>query len=197
MKAVDNRSSMEKRIGKKIRYLRRKSNVTLEMVAKTTGFTKGYLSKIERGLQIPPIATLSKIANALNAEVADFFETKRGRIKCSIIRKNERRPVIREGSSFGYHYEAIAYKKHDKVMNPFVITLIPNARDRTVFSHEGQELMFVLKGNMEFWFDQERYVVKAGDCIYFDSEVPHRGQCLGNKETKVLVVIYSAQLKNK
>ena len=45
----------------------------------------------------------------------------------------------------------------------------------------------------EFWFDEERHIVKAGDWIYFDSEVLHRGQCVGNKEAKVLVVIYSPQ----
>lgn len=187
---------MEDQIGKKIRYLRRKSRVTLQKLALTTGFTKGYLSKIERGIKIPPIATLSKIANALNTEVADFFETKRGETKCSIVHKDERRAVVRDGSSFGYHYEAIAYKKHDKIMNPFIITLIPRAKDQTIFSHEGQELMFVLKGTMEFWFDEDRHIVKAGDCIFFDSEVPHRGQCLGNKEAKVLVVIYSPRVRD-
>ena len=182
---------MENQIGRKIRYLRKRANVTLEMLARETGFTKGYLSKIERGLQIPPIATLSKIANALHAEMADFFEKKSREVKCSIVHKNERKPIIRDGSIFGYCYESIAYKKHHKMMNAFVITLIPNAKDQTMFTHEGEELMFVLKGTMEFWFGEERYIVKAGDCIYFDSEVPHRGQCIGNREAKVLVVIYS------
>ena len=184
---------MDDTIGKKIRYLRRKSNITLDQFALTIGFSKGYLSKIERGLQIPPIATLSRIAHALNIEVADFFETRRRKVRCSIVPKNQRRLVIRNDSGFGYHYEAIAYKKHDKVINPFIITLTPHANDQTIFSHEGQEMMLVLEGTMEFWFGDEKHIIEAGDCVYFDSEVFHRGQCVGDNEAKVLVVIYSPQ----
>ncbi|MGC9323312.1 MAG: helix-turn-helix domain-containing protein [Desulfomonilia bacterium] len=178
-------------IGLKIRSIRKGMKTTLDTLSVRTGFTKGYLSKIERGLQSPPIATLSKIADALNVEIADFLERKVNNLKCSIVRSTERKPVAQRGNIFGYFYESIAYKKHNKVMNPFIITLIPHADDRTIFRHEGQELMFVLEGSMEFWYGDERHVLDVGDCVFFDSEVPHRGQCIGDTESKVLVVIYS------
>lgn len=180
----------EESIGQKIRNLRKSSKTTLETLAKRTGFTKGYLSKIERGLQIPPIATLSRLAEALNVEVANFFEKKQHDLKYCIIRKNERKPIVQDGNIFGYRYESLAYTKHDKFMSPFLITLIPHATDKTVFKHDGQEMMFVLQGSVEFWYDNERVVLEEGDCVYLDSEVSHRAQCIGDIESKVLTVIY-------
>jgi transcriptional regulator with XRE-family HTH domain len=64
----------EKKIAEKMRNLRVGKNITLDNLAMRTGFTKGYLSKLETGKQIPPIATLSRIAKALGVEIADFFD---------------------------------------------------------------------------------------------------------------------------
>jgi transcriptional regulator with XRE-family HTH domain len=181
----------EKKIAEKMRNLRVGKNITLDNLAMRTGFTKGYLSKLETGKQIPPIATLSRIARALGVEIADFFDRGTNDESYCIVRKGERKPVIRNGTLFGYYYESIAYGKHHKKMEPFIITLIPHATDHTIFDHRGEELMFVLDGKMKVFLGDERQVLEAGDCLYFDSSMPHRGECVGDRESKVLVVIFS------
>lgn len=124
-------------------------------------------------------------------EIADFFDRDRRNISHSIVRKDERKPIIRNGTPFGYYYESIAYKKHPKKMEPFIISLIPHATDHTIFDHNGEELMFVLQGKMKVFLGDERHILEEGDCIYFNSSIPHRGQCIGDREAKVLVVIFS------
>ena len=181
----------EDKIAEKIRNLRLEKNITLESLGERTGFTKGYLSKLENAKKVPPIASLSKIARALGVEIADFFDRETKDIRHSIVRKDERKPVIRNGTLFGYYYESIAYKKHHKKMEPFIITLTPHARDHTIFDHRGEEFMFVLEGKMKVLLGDERHILDEGDCIYFDSSIPHRGECIGDKEAKVLVAIFS------
>ncbi|NIS70461.1 MAG: cupin domain-containing protein [Proteobacteria bacterium] len=181
----------EKKIAEKIRNLRLKKKITLDNLGEKTGFTKGYLSKLENAKKVPPIATLSRIARALGVEIADFFDRERKDISYSIVRKGERKPVIRDGTLFGYHYESIAYKKHHKKMEPFIITLVPHAGDHTIFHHTGEELMFVLEGKMKVFLGDDTHILKKGDCIYFDSGIPHRGECVGDREAKVLVTIFS------
>ena len=181
----------EKRIAEKIRTLRIRKKITLDDLSSKTGFTKGYLSKLENAKKVPPIATLSTIAKALGVEIADFFDRERRDIRWSIVRKAERKPIIRNGTLFGYHYESIAYKKHPKKMEPFIITLIPHATDHTIFDHHGEELMFVLEGKMKVFLGDERHILEEGDCIYFNSGIPHRGECVGKREARVLVVIFS------
>jgi len=182
---------MDKKIGAAIRRLRRKRSVTLETLAQWCGLTKGYLSKVERDLKSPPISTLSRIARALGVDMTDFFERDNDGARCHLVRRHERQPITRDGSLFGYYYEAIAHRRRRKIMEPFIITLTPHATDQTVFSHEGEEMMLVLTGRMLFFFGQERYECLEGDCVYFDSGVSHRGECLGDEEAKVLVVIAS------
>lgn len=60
------------KLGRKIRQIRNQNKLTLEEVARRTGFTKSYLSMVESGKKSPPIATLSKIAQALSMDMAAF-----------------------------------------------------------------------------------------------------------------------------
>ena len=185
--------SMDKEFGEAVRRLRKQRAMTLDTLALRTGLSKGYLSKVERGLNSPPISTLSRIAAGLGVSIAEFFERQEKESGCSIVRSHERKSISRNGTLYGYYYEAIAHRRSRKTMEPFIITLTPHAADQTIFSHPGEEMMFVLEGEMLFFFGDERHVLKAGDCVYFDSGVPHRGQCIGDKEAKVLVVISMAE----
>ena len=74
-------------------------------------------------------------------------------------------------------------------MEPYLI--LPAFEERAVFSHEGEEYMYVLEGTHEFIYGEERYVLNEGDSIYFDSIVPHSGRSIGDKRAKVLAVMYS------
>ncbi|MBQ1469164.1 MAG: helix-turn-helix transcriptional regulator, partial [Solobacterium sp.] len=60
-------------IGKRIKQLRVKSNLTLEELASRTELTKGYLSQLERNLALPSIPTLEDITEALGTTMAQFF----------------------------------------------------------------------------------------------------------------------------
>jgi quercetin dioxygenase-like cupin family protein len=62
------------------------------------------------------------------------------------------------------------------------------------FDHAGEEFLFVLKGRIEFQVGGERWVLREGDSLYFDSHIPHRGWSLGGV-AKVLVVIYKSEPK--
>ena len=52
----------ESEISKRIRECRLRKNLTLQMLADRTGYSKGYLSKVEKSDKAPPVATLSTIA---------------------------------------------------------------------------------------------------------------------------------------
>jgi len=182
----------ELNIGKKIRQLRLQKCLTLERIAHSTGFTKSYISMVERGKKSPPIASLSKIARALGVDIGSFFEQRKPEDGFILVRKEDRKLVVRNGTLFGYTYESIAHKRKRKKMEPFIITMPPRRKDGPLFDHEGEELFYVLEGRVEFLHNKKRYTLKEGDCIYFDSSLPHRGRSIGDKAAKALVVIYSS-----
>ncbi len=186
-------------IGARLREARKASGLTLDELAAGTGFTKGYLSKVETGRSAPPIGTLARISQALNTEVANFLQEavpvpEPDATGVSVVRADERIEAIRGGSSFGYDYQVLARNLSHRHMEPFIFTYPAQVLKELFFEHEGEEMVFVLSGTVEMQVDSETYRLTAGDCIYFNSSRPHRGRGV-NGEAKALVVIYNADRK--
>lgn len=184
---------MEQQIGPRLRRIRKRCGLTLEALAKQTDLTKGYLSKIETGKKVPPIATLSRLSEAVGCEIAYFFQDREdvGRVedRVAVVRAEERRQVVRGGSSFGYDYRSLAHGFYDKSMNPFVFTFPADVQGDVFFEHDGEELIFVLDGAVEFEIAGKVLRLETGDSVYFDSSLPHRGRSIGDRNAQALVVI--------
>lgn len=187
-----NPNDADQRVGERIARLRSERRMTLERLAQVTGFTKGYLSKIENGRKVPPIATLSRIAQALHTEIGSFFPSSRRAVarEVTVVRANERQPVQRGGSAFGYDYIGLALKRVNKRMDPFIFTFPPRIDKHVFFEHRGEEFLFVLSGTIEFQVGDEHFRLRKGDSVYFDASMPHRGWS-GGSGAKALVVIHN------
>ena len=181
----------EKQIAKNIKKIRLEKNLSQEKLAKLSGLTKGYISKIEKSDKAPPLSTLSKIAHALDSDItlltAEDLELPED-VNLCIVRKGEGKKMS-SGSLEGYHYEALAYKKSGKNMEPFI--LMPAFDEKAIFIHDGEEFMYTLEGTHEFVYDNKTYILHEGDSIYFDSRIPHTGRSIGKKRAKILGVMYS------
>ena len=86
---------MEYNIGSKIKELRKARKLTLQDVARETGFSPALISQIENNNVSPPIATLSKIARFFDVKIGLFFEEDEVDCKYEVVRKHERRDVSR------------------------------------------------------------------------------------------------------
>jgi transcriptional regulator with XRE-family HTH domain len=182
----------EKEIISKIRSLRRSKEVTLDQLAKMTGLTKGYLSQIENSTKSPPFSTLDKIAYALGVDITHFFtndESEQADAKITIVRPEQRKKVAPGGLRRGYGYESLAYKKAGKNMEPYLITV--DSQGRSSFKHDGEEFLYILEGTLELHFGPEKYILKPGDSVYFDSGIEHSGLALGDGKVKMLCIIYN------
>jgi len=182
---------IESEIGRRIKASRINKKFTLEQLANQTGFTRGYLSRIEKSEKSPPLSTLGIIARVLGITISFLVGEEEQQTPIGIVKKGERPLIARDGSAFGYSYESIAHKFPNKKMEPFVLTLPVNLKKKTIFQHEGEEILFVLEGTMKFFHGNKEYIVEEGDCLYFDSGFPHFGESLGRKEVKCFMVIYT------
>lgn len=183
-------------IGERVAELRGRLGMTLDQLAARTGFTKGYLSKIENSRKVPPIGSLARIAQALHTDITELMHSgpRSAASAFCLVRAHERLPVVRGGTAFGYDYVSLADSKANKRMEPFLFTF-PSQIDRYVyFEHEGEEFIFVLAGRVEWQAGAEKVILEPGDSIYFDSRLPHRGRALDGEAT-ALVVTYSPEPK--
>jgi transcriptional regulator with XRE-family HTH domain len=176
---------------KKIKDFRLAKGLSLERLAELTGLTKGYLSRIENSEKAPPLSTLSRISLALEEDITRFFkdDLSSSHKEYAVTRSDERTRTGGRGTPYGYEYEALALDKVGKNMEPYVVTV--DYESTTEFQHEGEELIFILEGKIEFFLNGENHVLSKGDSIYFDSGLSHSGRSLGNEKAKMLVVTYS------
>lgn len=183
----------ETELGKNIQNHRVNKGLTLQELAERTGFSKGYLSKIENSEKAPPVSTLINIAKALNVTISEIFGLTEGNSSVCMVKNGERRIIARDGSIFGYAYQTLAHKFCGKHMEPYIVTLPLQPKENVLFQHKGEELLFVLEGIMKFFHGEKEFIVEEGDCLYFDGSIPHYGVCQGNKETKCFMVIYTPE----
>ncbi|MFZ2446923.1 MAG: XRE family transcriptional regulator [Syntrophobacteraceae bacterium] len=182
-------------IGTQVRELRVKNRYTLQDLAAKTGLDKEMLDQIESHAFIPPIATLVKLAGALNVNVAYFFQDKAGSDKIAVTRRDERvritrRPHHLEGE-VDYIYESLEIRKARKQMEPFMVEFPVKDTSEMVFtSHQGEEFLYLLEGVLEFRTDDHVEILNPGDGIYFESDVSHSFRCLGEAPAKALVVVW-------
>jgi transcriptional regulator with XRE-family HTH domain len=168
-------------IGVRIRFMRRQRAMSLEELAGAAGLTKSFLSKLERGLSVPSIATALKLAASFGVSVGALLGEEEGSETVCIVRKGERRAFMRAGS--GYNYE----------MQPFVMRPPFEFQNDRLFDHVGEEFILVLSGAIEVEFPNRRVKLKARDSLYFDSHLPHRSRSLGQALAEALVVVTGHQ----
>jgi transcriptional regulator with XRE-family HTH domain len=61
--------------GRRLRELRQKYGVTQEQLSAATGLTEGYISNMERGLKVPSLTTILRLAVALDCRVTELVST--------------------------------------------------------------------------------------------------------------------------
>jgi transcriptional regulator with XRE-family HTH domain len=190
-----NQEAQEIKVGEKIRALREQKGLSLQEMAERTGYSSALLSQIENHLISPPLGAMIKIAKALAVKVGAFFGED-PREPFTIVRKNERRLASRfaskEGVNYGYSYESLGFDKKDRQMEPFLVTLEPALiKSEKLSAHEGEEFIFILEGEMEAILGDHKDVLYPGDCIYYDSSIPHKVQCHRETPAKILAVIWT------
>lgn len=183
-------------IGDKVRQIRMSKGIAIPELAEKTGLPKSVISQIETSQVSPPIATLLKIANGLGTDIGLFFQETTDSPKTIVTKKDQRKSAPRrkfKGAQvkLGYNYEALAYQKAFKHMEPFLVTFESKPKDQVVmFSHEGEEFAFILSGEIEFCTEKATYTLEPGDSLYFDSDQLHGFRALGDTPAQALVVVY-------
>ena len=91
-----------------------------------------------------------------------------------------------------YVYHALGKGKSDRNMEPFYIEIFPDPSvERKTSSHQGEEFILVLEGELLVIYGRESHVLKAGDTIYYNSIVPHFVGAAGDAPVRIMAVAYN------
>ena len=164
-----------------LRRLRAKRGLSLAQVAKAVGISVGFLSAMERSQMSGSVGTLRKLARFYKTNILDFFDASGASGRR--VRPAERK-VLEAGA--GVRMELLAWG--NTVMEPHLFRIAPQAGSGDSYTHEGEEFIYVLRGDLEISLDGEQYRLKRGDSFYFESSTAHRWKNPGRQETVVLWV---------
>ncbi len=89
----------------------------------------------------------------------------------------------------GYHYDDMAWRYQNKIMQPLVVVLDPSDEPAKLVTHRGQEFNFVIEGSIVVVFDDKEIVLNEWDSIYFNPMHPHGQRCHGDKPGKFITII--------
>jgi transcriptional regulator with XRE-family HTH domain len=166
-------------IGSHLRQLRAKRRLSLAQVARSVGISVGFLSALERSRMSGSVGTLRKLARFYKTNILEFFDATGAK---SLQVRPKQRKVLEAGP--GVSMALLAWG--NTVMEPHLFRVAPGSGSGDSYTHEGEEFLYVLKGELAITLEKDEYRLKTGDSFYFESATPHHWKNPGRAETCVL-----------
>ena len=184
--------SGEGKLGERIRTYRERLGMTVDVLEQQSGVDAGVIKAVESGDVYPVLGVLLKLSRALGQRLGTFMDDQ----YCPdpiITRADERaadRISHRSGGAGGFEYFPLSSGKTDRHMEPFYIEIAVNSNAQ-LSSHEGEELIIVIMGEVDLIYGGERYLLRAGDSAHYNSVVPHIVKAGGDCSASIYGVVFT------
>ena len=174
----------EPTLGEMLRAARHRCGLSLRDASALAGISVSHLSAIECGTRNASLAGLQRLAVALKIQVSDLFGD--GQRPQRRLVKAAERPVLDTGDR-RIRIESLSVGA--QLLEPHMYLVEPGGGSQGSYHHEGEETVYVLEGEVEFWLNEvERHTVLAGDCLTFPSTLAHRWRNSGKGRLAMLWV---------
>ena len=186
-----NAESRIKEVAERIMRLREDLGISVEEMAANTDYSVEDYKKFEAGEKDFSFTFIYKCANVFHVEIADLMEGSSPELSgYTVTRKGEGVPIVRRE---GFVYNRLAAKFKNKTVEPFHV-VIPYSEEALskplhLASHAGQEMDIVLKGTVRMTVGSHTEILHEGDCIYYDSSMPHDEVALGGEDCEIYAFV--------
>ena len=147
-------------IGTRLRQLRARRGLSLAQVAKAVGISVGFLSALERSHMSASVSTLRKLARFYKTNILDFFDPAESNIR---LVSPDKRKVLEAGP--GVRMELLAWG--NTVMEPHLFRIAPQSGSGESYTHEGEEFLYILQGELQISLEEEEYHAATGRQFLF------------------------------
>ena len=174
-----------KPLGERLKDIRLEKGMRLDFLANETGFSTEYLSLVEKGQIMPPVATILRLSRALEIDSGILFREERveaDKTKAEDFRKRTE----------DYSYQNLTPEALHKHLKAFRVFIDPVSEHKGVaYQHEGEEFIYVLKGSVEVMVGDNRNVLNPSESLHFNSSIMHKLKNLSTERAEMLVVLYT------
>jgi transcriptional regulator with XRE-family HTH domain len=181
-------------LAKTIRRVRQQQGMTVDQLAKKSGFSKGFISQVENFRQTPSVKALSRIADALGLPLSELFsETGPASPPYSFGNLSDGEELMRDDSEkFGIRYFSLAHRQVGRQIDPFIVEYTPTS-PRGFLNHDAEEFFVLLEGSLIYYLcdDNTRKELQPGDTLYLQAMVPHRVELTPGCEKARALIVYA------
>lgn len=161
-------------IGWRVRSRAREIGLTSSELAKRAGMSRAMISKIENAQVSPSLATIARLADALEVPVTSLFQGLDEERDALYTKAGAGPELSRPGTRAGHRYQLLGSMRGPaKRMEPMLVTLTSEHEVFPLYQHPGTELLYMLEGEMDYGYAGASYSMAPGDSLQFDGEVAH------------------------
>lgn len=171
-------------VGNQIRMLREQRKLSQQALASNSGISRNTLSLIERGQTSPTVNTLKRLAGALSVDINAFFQPfEEANI---VLTKADQRPhiLLDHGAMAD-----LGLGMHEQLVTPLLLQLEAGARSGQPLTHDGQDFIFCLSGEILYLVNKRGYMLEPGDSLFFDGHLPHGFRNTGTEAASLLIIL--------
>jgi transcriptional regulator with XRE-family HTH domain len=173
-------------LGVRIRHARMVLGITLKELADEAKCSESMLSKIENDKAAPSFGTLHRVATVLGTNISELYSAPK--IGDQIVSRAGERPILmtdnlRTGK--GIQLERLIPYSREHLLQGNIHRIAPGGGSEAIV-HAGEEIGYVLEGEIELVIDGKRLRAKVGDSFHFRSERPHSYRNVGSRTARVL-----------
>lgn len=157
------------RVGERLKAEREAQRLTLAELSDRSGLTKGFLSKVERGLATPSVASLLRLCGALGLSVGELFEQDHDR---DLVRVDDRPRIDFGGEGMD---ESLLTPHRERRLQVIHSVIHPGggSGDETYELPCDVEFVFVVRGALTLTIDGQVQQLGSGDALTFTPAAPH------------------------
>ena len=176
-------------IGAYLKHARLNRRRSLRQLSDEVGCSESFLSKVENDKLRPSLAMLHRIVSALGVSIGKLFVAGNGADSTVTVVKADSRPILKTGhlrSGKGIALEALVPTSIAVLLEANIHRVAPGGSSRGLIQHQGEEMGFVLAGQIELNVQGKKVSVSKGDTFFFQSHLKH-GYCnTGKKEAQIV-----------
>lgn len=169
------------KVGPLIRKCRKQQGLTLQGLCDLAGLSVGYLSQVERDHATPSLATLAQIARSLDVGLEYFVAQPK---PSDSLTRAERRPQF-SISDTGVSHEALGAQFPGAELSSYILHCPPGYISE-VSEHEGEEIIYILEGEIEQTLGGETFTMRPGDSLHYSGSTPHQSR--NNKDVPARIL---------
>jgi transcriptional regulator with XRE-family HTH domain len=175
------------RIGARLKHARLLNQLRLKDVAEKAGCSESMLSKIENERAVPSLTTLHRLCKSLNLSVSSLFNNETVD-PWTIMRPDQRRTIghAKAAGSEGVLAEVLIPSAEGRLLEGFLVVIEPGGHTNGTLQHKGEEVGFVVEGQLELTINDEVHLLQSGDSFYFPSDLPHAYRNVGKTQMRAV-----------